>query len=404
MSEDGPPLTTDDVEAAASVGRLPALARQLVLDGGWSSLDVLLRFARGSSLPLGEVEETVRRMTDAITVLSDARRAAAADEIRILRRQAAFTLLRRLDRDPLTVAEQSALRLAAGLLAELGDLERAAGAFERAGDDIKAAEAYGAMGDLERMEACLAREEKQRHGRLELSEALRQFETLLAAGDRRAAAAVALAVTGAADNFDAAALQAQGLEIKRRLCRGRSVSLKLADGPEVRFADLPATLGRDGQCEVTLRDPGVSRRHALLRADGGGFAIEDLGSRAGTRLAGAVLTGMVPLPPAGEVVLGDREVLRFRSVPSGHLELVGGSGLDRALRAFVGPAPIPLEMAFAAAAGLALRFDGAFARLDRSPALAVRIDGRLIGAGCDLLHGDRLEIDRGGSHLVLEVP
>ena len=62
MPDDGPPLTSDDVEAAASVGRLPALARQLMLDGAWSSMDVVLRYARDSGVPLGELEETVRAM------------------------------------------------------------------------------------------------------------------------------------------------------------------------------------------------------------------------------------------------------------------------------------------------------------------------------------------------------
>src|SRR5688572_28656417 len=113
MPDDGPPLTSDDVEAAASVGRLPALARQLVFDGAWSSIDVLLRYARDTGLPLGELEETVRAMVDAISALPPGRRVAAHDEIRALERQAAFTIAKRLERDPLTAAERSVLALAA---------------------------------------------------------------------------------------------------------------------------------------------------------------------------------------------------------------------------------------------------------------------------------------------------
>jgi hypothetical protein len=36
MSDEGPPLTLDQVRAAAAVGRLPELANQLVSDHRWS--------------------------------------------------------------------------------------------------------------------------------------------------------------------------------------------------------------------------------------------------------------------------------------------------------------------------------------------------------------------------------
>jgi pSer/pThr/pTyr-binding forkhead associated (FHA) protein len=39
-------------------------------------------------------------------------------------------------------------------------------------------------------------------------------------------------------------------------------------------------------CDVVLADPTVSRRHAALRAGDGGFELEDLGSRNGTRIEG----------------------------------------------------------------------------------------------------------------------
>ncbi|MCG2807179.1 MAG: DUF3662 domain-containing protein [Coriobacteriia bacterium] len=45
-------------------------------------------------------------------------------------------------------------------------------------------------------------------------------------------------------------------------------------------------IGRLAECEVTLGDSNVSRRHAAFTREGDGWAIEDLGSTNGTRLNG----------------------------------------------------------------------------------------------------------------------
>jgi len=401
MPDDGPPLTSDDVEAAASVGRLPALARQLVFDGAWSSVDVVLRYARDAGLPLGELEETVRAMVDAVTALPPGRRLASHDEIRALERQAAFTIAKRLERDPLTAAERNVLALAATIWVDLGDLERAARTFERAGDDARAAETYGSLGDLERMEACLDRDQKHRQRRQSIADTVRRFEALLAAGERAAAVVVATALP--AEDFEASAALAEARDVERRLCRGRALSLRLPGGELVRVAATPATIGRDGLCEVVLRDPGVSRRHAVIMTDDGAeLTLADAGSRGGTRLGPAAITGRLPLRGEGQVGLGEHSQLRFRTVVPGTVELTGLTGLDRVLRALVSGGPVPLWAAASGAEGLSLRFDGPACRLERSPATSVRVAGRLVGTGCDLLHGDVIEVVSTG--LRLEVP
>jgi hypothetical protein len=397
MSDDAPPLSSDDVEAAASVGRLPALARQLVLDGAWSSVDVLLRYARDAALPLGELEDTVRAMTEAISALPEGRRHAAGEEIAALQRQAAFAITKRLDRDPLTASERKVLAVAGGLLFELGDLERAATTFERAGDDARAAEAYGGLGDLDRMEACLARDERRRRQRRSLTDALRRFETLLAAGERQAAVALAAGLPG--DDFEASAARAQARDVERRLCRGGGLTLR-AGSELYRFACTPATLGRDGQCEVVLRDPSISRRHAIIQGSPAGpLTLSDAGSRGGTRLGAGLLRGTLPLHGEGEIGLGEHCRVRFRTVGSALLELVGVTGIDRGLRALVGAGPLPVAAAIPAAGGLALRLDGPFCRLERAVEVVARVDGRLIGAGCDLLAGDVIEVPATGVRL-----
>jgi hypothetical protein len=400
MPDDGPPLTSDDVEAAASVGRLPALARQLVFDGAWSSLDVLLRFARDAGLPLGELEETMRALIDGIAGLPPGRRLAASDEVRALERQAAFIIAKRLERDPLTAAERVVLGLAAHIWADLGDLERAARTYERAGDDARAAETYGGLGDLERMEACLERDQQRRRRRQAVADAVRQFEALVAAGERHAALAATQALP--VDDLEASGALAEAREVERRLCRGRGVSLRLPGGEVVRLAGTPATIGRDGLCEIVLRDPGVSRRHAVILADGAqGLSLSDAGSRGGTRLGPAALGGQLPLRGDGEVGLGEHSVLRFRVISPALVEVKGTTGLDRTLRAFVSREPLPLSMVVGGAEGLMVRFDGPACRLERTAATSVRVAGRLIGAGCDLLHGDVIDVVE--SRLRLEV-
>lgn len=403
MPDDGPPLTSDDVEAAASVGRLPALARQLVLDGGWSSIDVVMRYAREAAPPLGELEETMRAMIDAVGALPDGRRAAAALEIQSMQRQAAFAILKRLERDPLTAPERKVLSLAAVILGQLGDLERAARTFERAGDDVRAAEVYGALGDLDRMESCLAREDQRRRYRQGIVDAVRHFEALLGAGERQAAVAAATAIPE--DDFEGSAALARAREIDRRLCRGRGVSLRLPGGEVVRLAGTPATLGRDGLCEVVMRDPAVSRRHAVILDETGRLLVSDAGSRGGTRVGAALVAGRLPLTGEGELGLGEHCRIRFRVSPAATppaVELLGLTGLDRTLRAFVGIGAIPLSLVLPGAAGVALRLDGPVCRLERRAAVAVRVAGSLIGAGCDLLHGDVVELPEAG--LRLEVP
>jgi hypothetical protein len=213
---------------------------------------------------------------------------------------------------------------------------------------------------------------------------------------------VRAAVDLPADEFEASGARAEAQEVERRLCRGRGVSLRLPGGEVIRLAGTPATIGRDGLCEVVLRDPGVSRRHAVIVSEGAGLAIGDAGSRGGTRLGPAAIAGRLSLTGDGQVGLGEHSQLRFQVVGPATVALTGLTGLDRTLRAYVGSGPVQLGPAIAGAEGLALRFDGGTCRLERPLSLPVRVAGRLVGAGCDLLHGDVIEVLPSG--LRLEVP
>jgi predicted component of type VI protein secretion system len=64
------------------------------------------------------------------------------------------------------------------------------------------------------------------------------------------------------------------------------------------------TIGREG-CDVVLADPEVSRRHATIREDNGGPAIEDLGSTNGTYVNDRRITGLQVLKDGDVVRLGN---------------------------------------------------------------------------------------------------
>ena len=61
----------------------------------------------------------------------------------------------------------------------------------------------------------------------------------------------------------------------------------LPDGKRVGVGEEPVSIGRMPECDVVLGDHNVSRRHAEVRRQDGGFVIVDLGSTNGTKVNGA---------------------------------------------------------------------------------------------------------------------
>jgi hypothetical protein len=386
-------LTLDDVKAAAAVGRLPDLARQMVLEGQWLALDALLQHAMHKDIAVDAFTDTARAVGEAIVALGEARRVAAAEEILATRRVLSRALARRAGPTPLLETQRQAASLAALLHLELGELKPAAELFERAGDEARAAEAYGALGDLENMERCLLSEETRRTRHQAIVDGIRRAEVLAAIGERWAAVQAAAALPQ--DAPEAFAVRARMRELERRLCRGRAVALRVPDGRVVRICAAPVVLGRDPAVDLPVRDPTVSRRHARIAHGPDGFVVADAGSRAGTRIGGVPLAGPLPLGGEGELGLGEHCRLRYRAEAEA-LVLVGLTGLDRALSAVVGAGgEIPLLPGAPEARGLAVAFEGACVQLRRTEEAPVRIEGRLVGRATDLLHGDVLELPSG---------
>jgi hypothetical protein len=392
-------ISLEEVVSAAVTHELPILVERLARERAWGSLVVVFGYAGGprAAATIDELRATAESLRSALGKIPVPKRPGAAltDQMRAARIAAGEALLARLSHPPLGDLERRALRTAAEVLAEGGDHRRAATAYEELGDDARAADAYGAIGDLDQMEASLEREDARLRAAREALDELRNFESLMAAGQRRAALEAASRIPG--DLPTSAGVRQRARDVESRLVRERAVTLRSAGagsallGP-IRFAAVPATLGRELLAEVPVRDPSVSRRHAVIAARDGELHIEDAGSRAGVRVGGAALAAPLPLRGEGELGLGRDCRIHFRSTARERVILRGASGLDRQLVAVVGMDPFPLEELIPGADGIWLELGGGGARLGRSEGTPVRVGGHFVGATCDLLHGDVIEI------------
>jgi hypothetical protein len=85
----------------------------------------------------------------------------------------------------------------------------------------------------------------------------------------------------------------------------------LPDGARLSIDDEPITVGRLEECDVTIDDANVSRRHAEIQRSGDVFTLTDLGSTNGTRVNG------IPVHEhrlnSGDVVTIGMTSIRFES-------------------------------------------------------------------------------------------
>jgi len=95
-------------------------------------------------------------------------------------------------------------------------------------------------------------------------------------------------------------------------------------GPEV-------VLGRSPDCQITIEDPLVSRRHAVIRLTGGRAVVSDLGSRNGVRVNGEMVQGEQELKDGDRVRLGTQELVfsvvgkkKREARPTGFMRVCGG--------------------------------------------------------------------------------
>jgi hypothetical protein len=73
-------------------------------------------------------------------------------------------------------------------------------------------------------------------------------------------------------------------------------------------------IGRSADCQLSLDDPLVSRRHALLTVSDTGVTLEDLGSRNGVFVNGTRLSGQKLISDGDKITIGSQEMLLLGSV------------------------------------------------------------------------------------------
>jgi predicted component of type VI protein secretion system len=86
-------------------------------------------------------------------------------------------------------------------------------------------------------------------------------------------------------------------------------SLVILEGPNpglrAELSKSSFVIGRDPACDLSVQDIEVSRRHARLIAQSGGYVIEDLGSTNGTFVNGQRVRTITPLQPGASIRLGE---------------------------------------------------------------------------------------------------
>lgn len=81
-------------------------------------------------------------------------------------------------------------------------------------------------------------------------------------------------------------------------------ALLRTDGKSVALVPEGTTIGRSQECDVTLEDPNISRRHAELTLSAHGWAVADLGSTNGVIVNGQKITRPTLLRSGDEVEIG----------------------------------------------------------------------------------------------------
>lgn len=83
--------------------------------------------------------------------------------------------------------------------------------------------------------------------------------------------------------------------------------LQRADSGETFELSAVAIVGRSSECQIVIADPRVSRRHAMIRKQDGGFHLFDLGSFNGSYLNGSRVTATRQLRDGDVLSFADHE-------------------------------------------------------------------------------------------------
>src|ERR1700693_1549560 len=86
-------------------------------------------------------------------------------------------------------------------------------------------------------------------------------------------------------------------------------------------------VGRNATCQLSLDDPLVSRRHALLTVTSDGVTIEDLQSRNGVLVNGKRIAGRIDIQVGDRILIGAQELtlLQGKAVSRDHQPTTGNA-------------------------------------------------------------------------------
>ena len=97
---------------------------------------------------------------------------------------------------------------------------------------------------------------------------------------------------------------------------------------DLEMAEGEFAIGRSANCQLSLDDPLVSRRHAVFLVRGGDIRVEDLGSRNGVLVNGQRIEGTVKVAAGDKVLIGSQE-LTVIEVPDEAASLLRSTLVDR---------------------------------------------------------------------------
>jgi hypothetical protein len=174
--------------------------------------------------------------------------------------------------------------------------------------------ALTAAGAIERLEERLRTSDAAARDRRDLDVVLRRIADLDRTAERRAALELASGWLGTREDERVAdAVRA----VRARLLRGPVVDLRI-DGVAGRWAlGEVVTIGR-GDATIVVGSRAISRRHVSVRRLGSDLVVEDLGTRNGTTLAGARLSGPLPIGAGVELVLGGEVACTIAPLEAAH--------------------------------------------------------------------------------------
>jgi predicted component of type VI protein secretion system len=141
-------------------------------------------------------------------------------------------------------------------------------------------------------------------------------------------------------------------------------------------------VGRNASCQLSLDDPLVSRRHAILNVTKEGVSVEDLKSRNGVLVNGRRIEEVCPLRAGDKITIGSQDMIlvEARSGPTAHITSGAGipkmtlSRLEAALQA------VPDEQSSVSFSGVSIPSSSSVSDFDPEPSMLRRVDGfRVLG-------------------------